>query len=398
MNKKQTCLLIYLNNGNGFRAPAIAIQKVLEEQQVEVLCVDLLEYLGADKTRKLWVSGGDKALAHPWIDKLVYHVLTKFAPVGYELEYQLVKKKLSRLFASLKPDFVVSVHFVTNGILAKFLMRKGVAVPLFAYNSEVITYHKAYSQKAVYRYLSPTPLGTSGMIQCGVEEKTIASIPFPIDEKYLKKFGTQTDERKALGLEDMFSVLLSFGGAGLGSCELVKKLIEKDLPQQLVVVCGRNEEYVSRLQEMASKGKRIRIKPVGFISNMQDYLYCCDISAGKSGMNMTFESIYMKRPFLVTRHLENEKPNADLVKAQGFGWIAKDNDHIIEIIENNLHDQKELAAIRERMEKAPYDFRISGIAQTILQEVVLYHRLKSCRPLLFDLAGTLCDIPIDHIW
>ncbi|NQT57846.1 MAG: HAD-IA family hydrolase [Bacteroidetes bacterium] len=397
--KKMVCLIVYLNNAHGFKGPAVAIQKSMaQDKNIEVHCIDLLSRLGAHATDRLWKDIAVRDLKSEIQNFITYYVVTKMAWLGFELEYQVVKKRLKAYIEELKPDLIVSTHFTTIGILGRFLNRKKFDIPFYVYNPEVISFHRAYMHRGVTDYIGPTPDGYNAILKYGVKPHKAFESSYPLDNKFKKVFEDRKTERKILGLEDIFTVLLSFGGEGVGSFDILKETIKHNLPIQIIVLCGRNEKAVKTLQDLAKKSRPVRIIPLGFISNMQDYLYCCDISAGKAGMNTTFESIYLRRPFIVTKALINERVNVALIRKYDIGWVPKDANEFVSIVRGAFENPESLEPYKKRMENVTYTFSADKLAQDIIKRFEAKKRLPEITTLFFDLAGTLCDIPIGDIW
>jgi processive 1,2-diacylglycerol beta-glucosyltransferase len=397
--KKTVCLIVYLNNAHGFKGPAVAIQKSMSlDKNIEVHCVDLLDHLGAHATDRLWKDLAVRDLESDIQNFITYHVVTRLAWIGFELEYQVVKKRLKAYIKELKPDLIISTHFTTIGILGRFLSRKNFDIPFYVYNPEVIYFHRAYMQRGVTDYIGPTPDGYNAMLKFGVKPHQAFESSYPLDNKFKKVFEDRKIERKKLGLEDIFTLLLSYGGEGVGSFDILEEIIKQNLPIQIVILCGRNEKAVAKLQDLIEKSQSARIIPLGFITNMQDYLYCCDISAGKAGMNTTFESIYLRRPFMVTKALVNEQVNVDLIMKHDIGWVPKDANEFAAIVKGAFEHPESLEPYKKRMESITYTFSADKLAHDIMKRFEAKKRLPEITTLFFDLAGTLCDIPIGNIW
>lgn len=398
MSHRLTCIITYVNNGYGFKGPAIALQKSLERAGVTVHCIDLLDFLGAHKVDHLWKDGGSQDLAKEWSNKLTYYGLTKIAWLGFELTYQVIRKSLASFIEEIEPDFILSTHFLTNSIIGKYLRRRHKKIPFYIYNAEVINFHKAYVDRSATKYLAPTQPGFNTVLKYIKDPRRILLTAFPLDDKFHKQFGSVAAERKKLGLKNTFTLLLSFGGEGIGAYTIIEELIRRDLPIQLVVACGRNEGAVEKIHDMAKDAKHIHVKAIGFTLNLQDYIYCSDISAGKSGMNTTFESIFLRKPFIVTKSLVNELVNVRLITEQGYGWEKREPDEFCDLIERLLADPTPLKETSQRMAEAPYRFSTDVNARALIIDTLAQKFLKDKQGLLFDLAGTLCDIPIGEIW
>jgi HAD superfamily hydrolase (TIGR01549 family) len=395
-------LVFYLETGHGFKSPALAIARELADAGVEVQPVDFYKAIGALGTDNFVVEGWKFCLRFPPFFKFVF--LLADSPLlwlGYAWQFPLIRKRLDAYLDRERPDFIVSTHFLSTHILARHLAKRaGPKPPCFGYNSDVILSHNAYVDPDVTMYYVSTAMGRDAMAAQGMPPERLALVGFPIDPKYRKTFGSVAEERARLGLKDIFTLLVTYGGEGIGDLTVVRELATRRLPLQMVVVCGKNEALKARLEALAASVPGLDMKVLGFVSNMQDYLYCCDISAGKSGLNVAFESIYMKRPLLVLTAMANEVFCAKFMRDQGYGWYPKGSAEAIAIVEDSLAGRGDMDRIRRRLEVRPCGFGIGDMVESMvgLAKAAPKKSLAGAGALLFDLAGTLCDIPIGDKW
>ena len=395
-------IVAYMGTGHGFKSPAVAIQKALEERGIEVECVDLFQEIGELSMDNMVKKGWEFYLHQPWSFRLTFALAdTPLVHLAQSWSSGRVKKSLYTYLRDKQPDFIISTHFVTTAAVAKVLKKHPMPIAFFGYNSDVILSHQAYIAKSVYRYYVATEKGREHMVEQGMADEKVSLTSFPLDSKFRKQFGTVAEERAKLGLEDKFTILLTFGGLGIGSYNLIEKLAQSGMDIQVVTICGRNEKMVRDLQALKAKYPRFSLNIQGFVANMQDFLYTCDISAGKSGLNMVFESMYMKKPFLVLMAMANERFAARFVVENGFGWYPKGGpEEMLAVIRRAYEDPSFTKPIHETLLQQPYRYETGETAALIEQDTEQYKaELLASRPaLFFDLAGTLCDIPIGNIW
>lgn len=401
VQKRLRGIVAYLNTGHGFKSPAVAISQALEAHGVDVECVDLLEAAGEHKPNTFIKKGWDFYLKYPWTFVVTFALLN--TPLVHPVQgifAKIVWKSIARYLRDRQPDFILTTHFVLAADVQLALRHARLPIAFIGYNSEVIISHRSYIAKDVAAYLVATEAGRQGMIDHGLEPEQVIKTSFPIDQKFLKSFGTIAEERAQLGLEDRFTVLVTFGGLGVGSYDLIERLASSGLDVQVVVICGRNEEAQRRIEEIAAAHPDFALHARGFVTNMQDYLYCSDLSAGKAGLNMVFESIYMGKPFLALMAMANERFCARYVAEQGFGWNPRSLDEAYAVIADAAGDLSRLEPIHARLKEHGIDYDTPKMSRTIVEVVDSYKRtrLAGSTTLFFDLAGTLCDIPIEKVW
>ena len=399
---KTNGLIIYLNTGHGFKSPAVSISKSLEAQGARCDIMDLFKASGAAFSAWLWRTSWDLMLKFPLVFRLVFPAFNfkPLAALTFFLQTVAVERKVIAWLESRQPDFVVSTHFVTNQIMARIVRKYRLPFPFLAYNSDVILSHSAYLQPEIDTFFVSSIQGHAAMRRMGVPQSKLELSPFPIDEKYLRSYRSQREERRELGLKDMFTILLSFGGNGIGSYGIIPRLAESGLPVQIVVICGRNETKRRELETLKKQYPDFNLVIKGFVDNMQDYLYCCDLSAGKAGLNVVFESRYMKKPFMVLMAMANERHAARYVVSEKMGWWPRGDAQAFSVIRSLINSPEDNAAMNDRLRNDPQEYGSNDIARSILDHTRRrrQERFRAVNAVLFDMAGTLCDIPIGDRW
>lgn len=206
-----------------------------------------------------------------------------------------------RHMEELRPDMVVSTHWATN-YYAKHIKPCPLTVvycpdtdvnPLFSYPSDMV--------------LVPTPTGYADARKkhpIRFNEGNIKRVPYAIRQGAFDVEGADKREtRIKLGLDpDKFTVMLAEGGYGIGKMEKICKLIiQKDLPVNLVPVCGKNEQLYKKFLEYRPKGSTT-FHPVGYEKeNIFELMVCSDVFCGKAG-SMLSELTFFGIPQIVTKY------------------------------------------------------------------------------------------------
>jgi processive 1,2-diacylglycerol beta-glucosyltransferase len=397
-----TSIVFYSATGQGFKSPADAIVREFEAQGVAAKAVDFYAELGLGgldyAVKGLWKF----CLRHPWIFRIVYGATDSplVGPLGFWWQLPAMRRRLDAYLADAKPDCVVSTHYISTWFLGRSRAVVSGRLPFFGYNSDVLLSHHAYIQKRAAAYFVSTELGRDRMAAQGMPPEKLRLTGFPIDPKYKRGFGSVAEERAKLGLADAFTVLFTFGGEGIGDIRLLERLVRDRAPLQAVAVCGRNDALRLKLEALAAAHPEFNLKVLGFCTNLQDYLYAADISAGKAGLNTVFEAIYLRRPFLVLMAMSNEQRCADFVVERGYGWQPRTPAAAAALIEGALAGSAEYRAALAAVAAPPCGFGIDDMIRTVKEMTMANktERLRAAPYLLFDLAGTLCDIPIGDSW
>lgn len=416
-------LVLYVETGYGFKSPSLAIADELHKAGVDARIVDLFDAIGATRFDRGVKNNWRFMLRHEWLFRLTYHLGAIFFRPVFALMLPLFGARILAYLDQERPDFVVVTHFLLLYPVERLLRsgrtmwyRKdgnrvrvgGRTIPVFGYNSEVIASHPVYASDDVQMFFVSTEAGRQAMVRAGSPASKLAMTGFPIDSKYTVRFQSRAEVRRTLGLQDCFTIMLSFGGEGIGDWSLVRVLAARNLPVQVVAICGKNEALYQHMQDWYDQwnasvpDSRFLLRILGFTTDMQNWLYASDLSAGKAGLNVVFEAIYLKRPFMVLKAMANERPCAAWLESEGYGWWPRTLDDAVRLVESGLgqYDDPAWQAVASRLEKPPCEFTIERMARTMVSMTQEFDkkRFSGVKAVCLDLAGTLCDIPIGGQW
>lgn len=309
MNKPKV-LFPYVEAGMGHIVPMRAIAKKFKEMYGD--CVDCVEtnffadsgnkamQKFEEKMRKTVVDSNKHGLLGETLTVGMYVFGPKLSEVFAVdwLQRGIVKASVSYM-ESLAPDMVVSTHYSTNYFARKCSPKPLTAVfcpdseiyPMFSYPSDLTLiatqagYEKALKNKRRFN------------------ADNLRKVKMAIRPEAYGVTQNKAELRAELGLApDKFTVLLAEGGYGIGKMtEICRTVLKKDLPVNLVPVCGRNEKLYREMLTWQSKGNCV-FSPVGFTDRMLEYMACSDLFCGKSGANVFVEATFFGVPQIVTKY------------------------------------------------------------------------------------------------
>jgi len=129
--------------------------------------------------------------------------------------------------------------------------------------------------------------------------------------------------RKELGLRpDLTTAIVLFGGHGSKvMLDITRSLDAAQLPLQLILICGRNEELAAKFNAQAW---RIPIKVIGFTKEIHKLMRAADFLIGKPGPGSIAEAMVRKLPVLIECNawtLPQERYNAEWVAEKRVGIV-----------------------------------------------------------------------------
>lgn len=318
-------LILSASAGAGHMRAADAVERAfkLTNAAAEVKHVDTLQY-----TNKLFRHLYSKAYIDlvnksPELLGWFYDHLDK--PWKNERRRLALDKLNTRPFVKMlqeyRPDITVCTHFLPAEIISwlkakeRVRFRQAVVVTDFDVHAMWLCHH--YEQ-----YFVALDETREHLVRLGIPEAKVTTSGIPIDPVFAEQ-KEKAEMRLKHGLKpDVTTVLVSAGGFGVGPVEhMLESLAGMKHPAQIVALCGRNGELKSKL-EAASKrlppSHHVTITPVGFTTEMDEYMSAADVLLGKPGGLTTSEALAKGLVFVIVNPIPGqEERNSDHLLENG---------------------------------------------------------------------------------
>jgi hypothetical protein len=131
--------------------------------------------------------------------------------------------------------------------------------------------------------------------------------------------------RAELGLKpDLTTAIMLFGGHGSKVMyDITERLDAANLPLQLILICGRNEELAAKLR---ARQWRLPVNIIGFTKEVHKLMRAADFLIGKPGPGSIAEAMVRKLPVLIECNswtLPQERYNTEWVVEKRVGIVLK---------------------------------------------------------------------------
>ncbi len=288
-------------------------------------------------------------------------------------------KAAKRHMQEMQPDMVVSTHWST-GYYAEKLENKPITVqyipdarviPLWRYPSDYLLISKQSGrEEAIKKY--PRRFN----------EKNCLLTPFAIREDALDMPTDKKAQRRALGLdENKCTVTLMDGGYGVGkTLKIVKRLIQLDLPLNVIAICGNNEKSKTALSTLKT-GANLTLKVEGKC-NALTYLSASDVLVGKSGASTVAEATFFSCAIIVSKYATTiERDNAKYYEhTVGNALKIFNVNEIVQTLKIWCEDDEELKMLQANAQKVHGEYgseKTADLLFALLQEK--FPQLKDVR-------------------
>jgi processive 1,2-diacylglycerol beta-glucosyltransferase len=275
---------------------------------------------------------------------------------------------LIKMIRKYDPDWIVCTHFLASEIVSdlkrdgKLTCRQGVVVTDF--DMHALWLCRNYEHYFVALDETHAYLET---LQFPADKVTVSGIPIrPIFAETKSK----AEMREKFGLEqDVPVVILSLGGFGVGRVDrLIVALRSIRRPVQILAMCGRNEELKARLEADSANDSPVRMIPVGYTKQMDEYMSAADLIVGKPGGLTTCEALAKGLVFVVVDPIPGqEERNSDHLLENGAAIRSNNPATLGYKIEKLLDDPSRLAQMRKNALAFARPNAAIDIAERLLQ-------------------------------
>lgn len=354
-------LILSVTAGNGHNACAKGMKNKLESLgngEVEVKIIDLLKEYSTKLN--VWVADRGYCLAVSKLLPLYNAFFNHYKKAKPENRYSCssqdtVVSTLNGLMMeilSFKPDVIYTTHFygaiaITNLKLLYNLPCKTVVSNLDYVNSP---FWEACI--GVDYFAIPNEDFIDECVFEGFKKEQLLPLGLPVDERTLEVVDKKT-ARKKLGLdENLFTIMVMFGGGyWSGGVKIFKNLIKalKGRNVQVIMINGKDKKGFNKIQKMKFEDN-IKVLNVGFTGEVPTYLSASDVILNKFGGTSVTEMINKQVPMLITEHLAaQEKYNLVYMKQKGVAMSFKNAKELKQNILTLMDNPKQLEDMVEKL-------------------------------------------------
>jgi len=286
---------------------------------------------------------------------------------------RLNAQPMIRMLKRVQPDLCVATHFLPAEILAWLIAKN----QLQAKNAIVVTdydVHAMWLCRTVARYYVAIPEALEYLAGIGVPREIIRVTGIPIDPLFARPLEA-SQARAHLQLDPAAPIILfAAGGYGVGPVEqLVRDLLALDGPWQLVAIAGKAEKVKKRLDEITRSadslpGGGARLVPVGFTTEMDQYMAAADLLVGKAGGLTTSEALARGLPMALIEPIPGQEfRNADHLLENGAAIRCNNLPAAAWKISGLLADPARLARLRQAAARMARPTAAADIAEDALR-------------------------------
>jgi UDP-N-acetylglucosamine:LPS N-acetylglucosamine transferase len=369
-------LIISSDTGGGHRSAAAAIvgglQKFWEGQSFAVRTMKAIEESHHITARLVKMYNWVLRNRQHWM-KYLYWAVNRFRPETLDFFHRRCIGYFKQLFEKWCPHVVVSVHPLTQHILAKVLKELNLQhqVPLVTVVTDpYYGFWKGWACNDVALYLVASTEAKEQLIEYGIAPEKIKISGMPVHPKF-----HEVDEkdaqaaRKAFGLDpEKFTVFINAGWIGGGNIpQIFREFANGELDVQAIFLAGRNDELRAEAEEIAKTAK-FPIKVIGYSDEVEKMMQSANVMVSKLGGLTTFEALACRLPIIAdatTPPMPQEAGTVQFIAQRGAGILLKKVSDIVPTIRDLVNDRTKYA----KMRTATQGLSIPNSTQRIIEEI-----------------------------
>ncbi len=328
--RERTVLFLMANAGGGHRSAAHAIAKAMQsadEPDWRPVIVDGVRECGRFPLRQGVALYGPVTRRTPQLFGRFFQLTNApgYISAARRICRSLLCPGLRELIGRVRPDVIVSTHYVFHHAVPMALRDLGVTAPLVGVVTDLFTMHPVWAAPGVSAWVAPSEAARQFLLDRGVSAERIHLLGLPIDPAFAAEpAGSREERRAALGLDPgLRVVLLTGGGEGVGGlAAAAHALTTSALPAQVVVITGRNRAlYRELLARRADFSLPVRVE--GFVTNMAQWMHAADVIVTKAGPATITEAMACGLPMILTGAVPGlEEGNVTHVLENELGVLA----------------------------------------------------------------------------
>ena len=266
---------------------------------------------------------------------------------------------LRKLVEKESPDTIVSV-FPTPALS----LLESTDIPIVNIVTDYY-FHKSWLTKNAYRYFVANEDSKKAFVEAGVNSDKVKVFGIPINTNFDEKVDKKSWYEENNLLLNKKTILLSAGAFGVtNNFEDVISNIMDIGNLQVVIICGKNNQFKMRLEKNFEGKKDIEI--IGYTNDMREWMQTSDVLITKAGGVIISEALASTIPLILLNPVPGqERENAKYFERNGLAKIAYTESEIIEHLTYFLNEEN-LRLVRNKMNTCYIPHSTENVCKAIL--------------------------------
>lgn len=281
---------------------------------------------------------------------------------------RFVSKRLEKFVRNYNPDLVIGTHSYAGVCMSILADRCAIDCPTVGIVTD-FTVHPLWETTYLDYYVIPDELLSFEMQKKGIAQKKLLPFGIPVRRQFSVR-GDRSEARKALGIDDIPTVLVVMGSMGYGNIKDALAEIDS-CPQdfQVLCVCGSNQKVKAGVDGFDWKKN---VYSYGFVDNIDVMMDASDIIITKPGGLTTSESLAKGLPMITMNPIPgHEDRNLNFLVNNGAAIMVNNNFSLTDALNTLLSSSWRLPLMKESVShlgkpdavKRLYDFCCEKVSE-----------------------------------
>ncbi len=348
-------LILMSDTGGGHRSCAIALQQEfgrLRSGEHQVDFIDVYRYCAPRPF--CYLPDAYPLVVNHW-PALWQWTFETYGPVVTEERMASIwsgycQPYFNLLLQRFSPDLIITVNPLLLAVLFRVLDSLESQIPVASVVSDLIAPHSSWFHPRLDLAFVPTSSGATAARKAGVSAAAIRVYGLPLRREFVDIDLDKVAAKSELGFRAELPLLLvTGGGEGMGAnSSLLPRLMAAvatgSIPDlQMAVICGRNEKLRKQMQAQFGSQK---VRILGYVDNMQDWMAASDVAVTKAGPNTIMEAAAMGLPLIVSSFIPGQEEfNPAFVRQHHLGCYAAGVEEQLDVLTEWLSDQELLTRL-----------------------------------------------------
>ncbi len=319
-----------------------SISEALQEQfnTYEDVCLNIID--GFELGGSMWIRVGKsygkvtRNAKELW--KLAWKISKRNPTFIHEFTELTIRENFLKLLKKLKPDLILCIHPVFNTAILNILKEYKINIPFATFIADLVSISPLWADKRANCIICPTEEAKQRCMGFGIAEQSIKVIGFPIRKRFTQHINSNLPKNNYT-LDRPLECLIMSGGEGSGDMSVVSRILLDNFNCKIRIIAGRNEALKEKLEKTLSLQYPDRVKILGFVTNIQDYMLESDIAFTRGSPNVMLEAVACNIPLIITGALPGqEQENPDFAVRNKLGVFCPDFSNLTNVVTNLLAD------------------------------------------------------------
>ncbi len=347
MDTTKHILILVADAGYGHRSAANAVKIALEEKYSRFVDVNIVNPLDDSRTPILLrESQADyDRIIQTMPDLYRFGYQTTDSPIPVAVMESIMTVLLFEVMADIvntyQPDAILCTYPLYQAPLSAIFKIRHRSIPLLTVVTDLETIHGIWFHRDVHTLMVPNELVQGLAIRNRIDPAKLVVTGIPVNPDVIGEGRSKDDIRRTLGWEVGLTTLLIVSSRRVsGLEELVRVFNHYGAPLQVVVVCGRNEDFY---REMRNTEWHIPAHIYEYTEQMPRFMHAANAIVCKAGGLIVTESLACGLPMMLMDVIPGQETgNAAFVIENDAGDLVFDPITALETLTHWLKDDRRL--------------------------------------------------------